>query len=446
MYYQRFLEVYYGEKDNIKEMQKCIISFRKELLRNPLMGKLNTHPEIRRFNRLAEQEWGFKSFMLYISPEIYTNACTLPLYYRPGTLFTKHNTMSNIIITDKGYKFKPEAGYCPMVTVSKGIFINKVFTDREIMAIILHEIGHNFQAAISDKQSSLATGAYIIVFILTIMNLGNIRNLESAFKRLIRDPLGVAGLYTKLTNMIDNYIYENFEGIYYFKDMMHSLVGLGKYPIQKVWKLICMIHNIPFLPLWLIRQLNPTAMLLRVVMGNYRGEKIADNFATIYGYGADIGKVQTSLMGDQLLKQIKLPIISPLLGFLEATEMLIFSIPDEHPQAITRIKDQSDYLKKELQNGDYDPKYKKEILDQIENIDAQVEQLNQFYYKGGMSDSTYFNKLYQCILYRAFGGDIKELGLINREDIHHDLETVKKRKMNETGNIFIDILNKTTFK
>ena len=449
MYYQRFLEVYYGEKDNIKEMQKCITNFRKDLFKHPMMAELNTHPEIRKFNRLAEKEWGFKSYALTILPTLETNACTFPLWYRPGTLFSKHNAMSNVIITNKGYKYKKEAEYCCTTLMFKGLIINKDYTDREIMAIILHEIGHNFQAAISDTQATLSGSCYIINVVNTLINLILSGDALTIFTGLYINSIVYTGKINDLMNYLDQVMYENAKGLYYFQDVVLGVLYAIKYPIDKLLNFIRMIENVARIPFYLLIELNPISLLTKALTGNYRGEKMADNFATIYGYGPETASVQKKFVNISPLgpiSKVKIPLLSPVAGLFEATYRLLITLPDEHPQAISRIKDQRDYLEKELMFGDFDPKFKKDIQNQIKEIDKTIDELNTFNYKGAISDYKYFDKFYQCLIYRLFGGDIKDLmGLFNPNDIHKDLETVKKRKMNETGDVFIDTLNKTIF-
>lgn len=444
MYYQQFLEVYFGENKNIKAMQECITKVRNDIQHNPLLSKINCHPEVKKFNRLAEKEWGFEGFVLTIIPDMQINAFTLPLWYTPGTLFEGNNSKKHLKVNGRGYKFDEDSHYICGVYVYKGVFMSKEITDREIMGIILHEIGHNFQAAISNTQASMATASYMLAAVQAIIEVVNIRSIHDAYEALIMNPLMLLGQYNRLNKAIDDVLYQNFKGLYHLKDVVQGIYSILSYPINKVIEYISYMIAIPLSPLIILAQLTPYNVIRMMITGNYRGEKIADNFATIYGYGVETASVEEKFMGDELLKKVKIPVISPMLGFVKATAVLLLSLPDEHPQAITRIKDQRDYLSKELASADMDPKVKKQLQAQIRTIDAQIDRLSKFSYEGAISDSTYFNKMYQAILYKLFGGDIKELGLLDTHDIHSDLQDVKNKKMNESdqSSIFESVFNR----
>lgn len=152
MFLDYYLEVYYGENDNIRQMQQCITNFRKDLLQGRGTRKYSTHSEILKLSRLIEKEFGFKTFSLKILTSGYPNAYTYTLGHDYRSLSKRDNPYSNLIITKNGYKYKPEAQYVVYSAIHIAFFENTKFTDREILSLLLHEIGHNFQIAISGKQ------------------------------------------------------------------------------------------------------------------------------------------------------------------------------------------------------------------------------------------------------------------------------------------------------
>lgn len=442
-----YLEVYYGENDNIKQMQKCISNFRKELRENWTLARLNTHPEIRKFNRLAEKEFGFKSFQLYISPKRIYNAYTLPIFINFKTL-SRDNTMSNLIVSKNGYKFKPEANYTAYVCIFRAMLVDQRFTDREIMAIILHEIGHNFQAAISDKQASLSQANVMLFIVLIIFELMNFKTLFQGIKDLLLAPFILTNAYRQILKTIDDILYDNFKSFYHVVDAFRATLGAIAYPFNKVLDWIQLIPRYAQLPANLLLKLNPISLIITFAAGRFRGEKIADNFVTIYGYGPEIASATTKLdSGDEILQEIHIPLASPLVGLIESTYNVLMRLPDEHPAAITRVKDQSDYLKKELEKEDLDPKFKKEIMNQIKDIDKQVEKLTKINYKGAMSDYGISIHFYQLMLYKIFGGDPMDLFYRwTKDDIHQDIEDVYNRKLYEQASELTKKLNRVILK
>lgn len=446
MYLRTLHEVYFGENKNIKEMQKCITNFRKDLFNHRSGAKLNTHPEIRRFNRLAEEEFGFKSFQLLINPDRTINAYTCSISTNFKTLTLSNNTMSNLIVSKNGYRYKKEAEYCAFVCVYRGLMLDKRLSDREVLAIILHEIGHNFQAAISNYQSILSQTRVIIYLIQVIMNVITNPDLNS-LRNLIEAPVYLTGLYNKINKIIDDILYNNFPNFYYLADRLRAILADLNYPINKLLKYLLIMIQLPIMPLVLLLKLQPMQLIMFYAIGDFRGEKMADNFPTLYGYGPDIASATTKIATDEVLSKVKIPIISPMIGLFESTYRLLLTLPDVHPVEITRIKDQSDYLKKEIQREDLDPKFKKEIMDQINEIDKQLDDLISTNYKGAISDYNYTNHLYQLMLYKLFGGDPMDLYYKWSDDnIHADVQDVYDTKMNESSMNFIRNLKRIRLK
>lgn len=430
-------EVYYGENANLREMQKCITNFRKDLFEKKLTARLNTHPEIKRFNRLAEKEFGFKGFCLHIDPAQTVNAYTYPLYYNFNQLDQNNNLMSNLVVTNKGYKFKKEAEYVCYVCVYRGIMADRRLTDREVFAIILHEIGHNFQAAISDVQSGLSSTSLLLYIINSVYRIIMTGDIQVLFSACFAIPFTLVGGIQKFLKGYDEILYNYFPNYYHIADVVESIFGVLKYPIDRVLRVINMMLSAPRIPISLMMRLTPLSLILFYSSGDFRGEKMADNFATIYGYGPDLASAVTKIEINKDMSKIRIPLVNPVIGIFENTYRLLVTIPDEHPVVITRIKDQMDYLQKELDREDFDPKFKKEVEDSIKNIQAQIDHITSLNYDGAISDYQYSNHLYQLTLYKLFGGDPMDLAYKwSGDDIHKDVQNVHNRKrIRESGNV-----------
>lgn len=441
-----YLEVYYGENDNIKQMQKCITRLRKDIFKNGIKSKLNSHPEVQKFNRYAEKEFGFKSFQLYIDNSYKgTNAYTLLLDMDLNHLGKE--TQNNLIITDKGYKYKKEAGYVAFCAIEKGLLTIKNITDREVMAFILHEIGHNFQAAISDYQCMLTIPKVILYTIDCLDVISNIEDNQKFLINLISLPVfWLSDIGAKLYKFIDK-IMLGYPELYHMMDIIQSFMLEIKYPIDKVKEYIKIFKNLSKLPKTLMKKLHPLNIIKLFMTGMYREEKVADNFATIYGYGPDLASFMAKYdTGDEVLNNIKIPFLSPILGMIICGMEVLILLPDCHAQQITRIKDQSDYLKQELKKEDLDPKFRNEIMNQIEEIDKTVDHILSLTYEGATKDFTYTNHVYQLLLYKLFGGDPLDIFYkITTDGVHADLERVKKRKLEESS-ILTKKLNRVILK
>ena len=71
-------EVYFG-KESIKDFQNQFSKVRAKLRNKPVTSTTNQDPEILKFNRVAENTFGFRSFALYIQPDNSYNAGAYPI-------------------------------------------------------------------------------------------------------------------------------------------------------------------------------------------------------------------------------------------------------------------------------------------------------------------------------------------------------------------------------
>ena len=119
-----------------------------------------------------------------------------------------------------------------------------------------------------------------------------------------------------------------------------------------------------------------------LLKANYTSEESADNFATMYGYGADLstallklgtkdGNTSSFLMG----KFDKIPILSTIMHFNEMPVFILLGIIDAHPHNVNRVKDQIEMLKSELKKEDLDPKMVKYIKSDIELCEEALNAL-----------------------------------------------------------------------
>lgn len=440
MFLDYYLEVYYGENDNIRQMQQCITNFRHDLFTKRGMHRYSTHSEILRLSRLVEKEFGFKTFSLKISTteKAFTNTTILGLDYH---VFSKNNSnYENLIINNNGYKFKPEAQLVTYSAIDISFFENRKYTDREILALILHEIGHNFQNAISENQIFF-TKLYIVTDVISVILNWMVDN-RGLITGLIDTAITWSGLKRAIYTSFHEFCLsmpEIYELISNFKKTLIDIV----YPLKRVIDYIMHIFKFKKIPTILVTKLNPLALANMFLKGSYRGEKIADSFVTMYGYGPDLQSALEKIDNMDQRIDINIPIISPIIGIAESTYSLLLKLPEDQPLAITRIRDQINYLERELSREDLDPKMKKEIQYQLDQLDGTLNRMISLNYENASSDFYYMNHVYQALLYYVFGGDPKDLLLskLPKDDIHADIERTKNKKLMEEKSIVCKMLN-----
>ena len=435
MFYQELLEVYFGENQNIKEMQKCITELRKVTKKNKIKS-LNTNEYIRKFNRLAEKEWGFKSFSLNIMETFSVNACTLPVSY-DVRMFTKWQQQN--LLVGNGFKYKPEANYSTIVFVNRGLFVSDECTDREIFAVILHEIGHNFSSAVSDIVPILSLCNSMTVIIDIILDELSLASLGGMMLGMSVNTNIGHEIFNNVSETI-NKKFPKIVNIPYTFMSLFSLVRTLKREIRGILIKLRVFDIIQITPKILASKFKFVHIFRTIT--NYRNEKIADSFATMYGYGVDTAnlqkKFQRGVGGLIFNTKVQIPFLSTLMGLSDAIMMFAVGSINEHPSAISRIREQSEYLKREIEKEDIDPKVKKEMMEQIKEIDKTIDEVTRVS-KEDIPKFHLFHNILNNINLKLFGGDFKDIPYNAISTTYDDVERVYNRKMNESNTIFMDV-------
>jgi hypothetical protein len=277
-----------------------------------------------------------------------------------------------------GYKFRKGNNFCLLMTITYGLFTNEAFTDEEILAVLLHETGHNFADAIFDeielgnRNMMLNYKKFLIAKIIGEAIL-SVLTLGLALPFLVRDintlNKGLNNAYKNksqkqkqskpgsVIKSILNGIKGKYGDVNMFINELLNRLGGGDY-LERVY-----------------RYLDGTNRKeeIRNSLGR-KNEVIADKFAGIYGYGP----AQASAL-------LKMDSYKSAAHKLAATidknanksyEEAIFKINDYdvHPQSIQRALEEVKLLKNELKSKDLDPKLKKVIETQLNQLYDIIEQ------------------------------------------------------------------------
>lgn len=129
-------EVYIGR---IPEIEEIFQEFKKMRNEYKFYRTANNAKNTARLEKLIEDFWGFKAFSLDIDNNSIPNACTLSV-----STSIDINPGKYIVSTSKGYRYTKECNASAMSFITKGLLVNKEISDEEVFAIFLHEIGHSF--------------------------------------------------------------------------------------------------------------------------------------------------------------------------------------------------------------------------------------------------------------------------------------------------------------
>lgn len=139
-------ERYYGVSKDILKIEKAIGEYRKKYLPETLddifikpkiLKGCFTDPKLFNIANSIKDAFGFKAVSLKIEPAKQANAFTIPLFC---------NAVKDAIDYSAGHpRFKKEVEMSCVITICTPLIFNPDMTDAEVTALLLHEIGHNFQ-------------------------------------------------------------------------------------------------------------------------------------------------------------------------------------------------------------------------------------------------------------------------------------------------------------
>lgn len=355
---------------------------------NQIRGKITQYddfdadPEVQKLNRLFEQQFGMDVFALHIDPHNTINAYTMTLSksFEMGKI-----NYSKWIIADRkdGFKFKPNNGFCISSVVYYGLFNHPDLTDGEVLATILHELGHNFADFIDDKikiqnrkimksiESAILMDTILIIIctagIATIPAIALYKHRHDRFSNDVRRKKEQQNQNRKYSKTKGKTAGRNAK-VNDFFDTLGSV--MYKYnPINRIFARIS--HKSRQLYADELKQSARKSL-------DRRNEIIADKFAGVYGYGPELGSAldkMGSIPSNSSKWISRLPGGDKVNKFWEEIYKDINEF-DCHPHHIQRINENIKLLKDELNQEEMDPKMKKVILDQIKELENLVKDIS----------------------------------------------------------------------
>jgi hypothetical protein len=410
-------EVYFGKSPELIAMENQLDIFREKYMgRYVLNMSVNSDPDLLKFDRMMEDFFGFGCFTIHIHNQAICNAFTLPVDYRFDV-----NSNDDLIANKKTFKFKKEKDYSIILGIYSGLIFNSGFTTEEIMACILHEVGHNFNASINrsngvlvDNYKSLMYVSYMVLILMGQFNLGFIQNNNSY--RVIVDKTGKE-------------LRKNKKLCVWFYDLIKQMQAITiavkniEFDIIRVLTLGLVTPLILILNgcIGLLRNLKdgPINILINILIkcfmlkARYTDEESADNLATMYGYGPATISLQHKFQSKEVDQSSvimnaanNIPVIGALIHLVELPCYIVVGALDEHPEGLVRCKDQIELLKREVNKNDIDPKMKKVILSDIKECEKQIARLTEV--TSVIEDPYAARKAYNRLLDTFSGGKFKK--------------------------------------
>lgn len=371
-------EVYFGKQPELLEIEKMIGVARSKYMGQKYLAttKINSSNELYEINRAFEKLFGFKVFALHIVPSTVHNAYTYPISMAID-IGPQFRVKKNLLASSKGFKYKKEANYCCTVFVFSGLFLNEKFTDAEITAIILHEIGHNFHSVINNTiycfNDITMVLRYISAFLAALLTADPVGMIANTAGSLVAS----SNIYKLINSKLTEILYRT-PGISIVYGMIETLNGIIVDLYGNSMYLINLIIKYGAVPNVVLsgiisKVLNP--------LGKTQ-ENVADSFATAYGYGAEVGTAITKLdyygSGLQVEKALySIPVFGNIVSYYNLPFEILVTAFDEHPTALDRLNVMRGNLKRELDKADLDPVLRAKLKGDLRDMDDALEEYDK---------------------------------------------------------------------
>lgn len=391
-------EAYIGKTGPLLEIERQI-----GRLRAKYMGKtfgadeVNDDIELIKLNRMFEKFTGFNPFCLGVTTENVFNAYTFPV---GSKLDIPVDLSKDIKVSSKEFKMDPKKEYCLITFIYSGLLFSDKFTDGEILAVILHEIGHNFAGGVIPQLGFLDLIYKIDSFIITVLTCGIAGVSTTNYGTKVMQNIKQSLMKNKFINIVTR-TFVNFKSIMAFiNQSINALFSV--FNIIDLSFITTYIQNVAMQCLY-----NPATILYRLL--GYPSENFADQYATMYGYGPELNSAlhKMSYHNPSDIKEAieSIPLIGALQGLQETLFFIIISPIDPHPTTPRRLKLSIETLEEELKDSKIDPKVKKRVLADIKKLQAQAKEYSDL--SENCADANMIRKIYYGFVYEVLGGDIR---------------------------------------
>lgn len=384
-----------------REMKKIIQQIKKDF--SPLsdritkgdisvnlnMGELNDSPSNKLIEKMFKKIFGVKEFVLTWITDGTSNAFTLPKSYQ---------------ILDRNYK-TDNKGHRTNNSLFVGVFMYTGLVtyadldEKELIAIILHEIGHNFYPSVFNILSNIS---------ITLPQLSDPSLMSKIGNQLIglgiSDVFSLNRLITYGMSKVPSFMTKQYP-------FMNKVYATGKDIFDNYASLI------PIKPQYLLAAFKGAYKFVTKpfsILFLYNEEKHADSFADDYGYSqaGATGLEKLRLAENSMRTKVyyNTPGVNWLMDLVDVQWEFISRPFNGYPSEQNRIRTSLDRLKRNAKDPSIDPRTKKVL-------EKEIKAYEDYYYNDYLSISSDKNKkriftwMYMNTIENVFGGkaDIREI-------------------------------------
>lgn len=344
-----------------------------------------------------EREFGLDSFSFIVKNDPTVNMATYPIYFK-----SNRRPKDNVEVTKYGYKFKKDIEMSIIIISYTGLLLDEKYSNEQVFATVLHEVGHNFQEYLNGNVHSLTSGIAIIQIIndLILLLSGNPDVLKRVKTYLfMSDPTHklLSRWFNSITSDTDRnniYSYFNFiRGI--VKAPLNLLAGVIMVPLYPALKVLSGFSSI----------LNKFSCIGIISSAHgYLGEVMADNFASYYGFGEALATGLDKMDSGGLFHIIKtIPIIGHIYNFMLLPGDLLLSLGDVHPAHSARAYDVLQSMKTDLKDPSLSPELRKKLAKEIDHYETTMNKI--YSEKSRVSNAGFIQGIFDKAIFT--GGSIR---------------------------------------
>lgn len=379
-------EIYVGRTKEIDELFEL---FKKLRLEYRVYKTAKNSKNLGLIEKKVEDIWGFKAFSLGIDPNNQPNAYTYPV-----ALSIDIDPSKYIETSSKGYKWSKNSQCAAISYITKGLLCNDAFTDEEVFAIFLHEVGHSFvhRSPMITAQQEVYKNTLIIQVLyqifLSIISMMPL-NAITALRTLIMSQNGYKLILAEFNKAIKKI--PLLRELNITKDIA---LGMLKNTLQNLTYFVLNITGLNALSSFLAKQEYDYTTAKQIKISGHPQayarsmERLSDDFATMYGFGPAISTALVKMespdnQGAFMKVTHSIPVIKTifqkqdamatelvaLMGAHPSTSDRILSILDSMENDVTKDKSLSPKIKKELKAN---IKKQKELIDDIKRDEPTI--------------------------------------------------------------------------
>ena len=173
-------EAYINKPRRCLEMEKCIERLRKKYtgnndldtaLASNALQTIASDADWLKWQKLLEDEFGFYSVSLNLDFAMATpNAYTIPVHI---AIDSWPKLRKSLTVNKNFIKYDKKDEVCTYIAITPELLFSSILTPSEVLSIILHEVGHNFEYPILVTMQPINV-MYVLSTMFNSLSSGNI--------------------------------------------------------------------------------------------------------------------------------------------------------------------------------------------------------------------------------------------------------------------------------